>query len=264
MDHTILDALLIDAFCDFRSSHLNRDESHFAHSLHVHGPPGRMAQIGKPDLASRLDAVFGRLGTASAGPPAWSLAANSRPFSSGKADLDEYSSDDDAERSAPAPLLHGLMGDDDEVGEEDADEVDAGSGGEGGAPQREDDEEAAERRAMERFASTCSAHYRKAFEAEDEEDVFDRMAVGTWHMPRPKVGVDTSAWPPGLADAMAQDLEDDKPVGSMQVRQRQCMLHGKHCCVVRGLRPGTCTHARTHSASIMDDAWFLRAATHLA
>lgn len=127
----------------------------------------------KPNLQSRLDAVFGSLGQSS-----WAVCSNVETFKPGK-DVDEYSSDDEAERTAPQSVMPARMIDS-EDGEEELQEC--------------------------RAQANCSASYRKAFEKEEEEDAFDRFAAGNAKLKRSGDGV---LW--------QGDPDDDKPEGNMEV-----------------------------------------------
>ncbi|GAX74439.1 hypothetical protein CEUSTIGMA_g1888.t1 [Chlamydomonas eustigma] len=130
----------------------------------------------KPDLAARLEAVFGGLGTvgnsqSDVGAQTWSLQLNIPAFHTGAANLDVYSSDEEAERSAPRPFPL-------EYSEDEEDKITQGlrSDEDGILPRPSFGEE---RRQEELFLSSCSAQFRKAFEAEEEEDEYDRVAVGS-------------------------------------------------------------------------------------
>ncbi|GLI68085.1 hypothetical protein VaNZ11_012416 [Volvox africanus] len=135
-------------------------------------------------LSTRLDAVFGSLG-----PPAaaggWSLRQDIQPFKAGGG-IEEYnySSDEEDPNEGLKPLMPSqLVDSDDENGcdasrdpmpqleraDPDADAEEAGLGRE--------QSEARAARERERMRATLSS--RRAFEAEAEEDEYDRVATGT-------------------------------------------------------------------------------------
>eukprot|EP00798_Chlamydomonas_sp_ICE-L_P023318 gene23318-30558_t len=157
------------------------------------------------DLGSRLDRVFGSLGADSA--PEWKLQQDVKPFQGGSKSIDAYSSDEDNEASAPKPLMH----------------LDSDVEGEGEEEQGFEDGEAC----RQNRSARCDAHLRLAFEAEEEEDVFDSFAVSTMRMARSK-----------KAGAGAMELEavepNERPDGDMEVLDdnpfdRMCTLrHGQN------------------------------------
>jgi hypothetical protein len=118
--------------------------------------------MGGASLAARLDAVFGALGALGgstapeAAAPSWTVREDVKPFSAGKGLEDyNYSSDEDAPQEGPmtAKMI-------------DSDQED------------EDDEDAHKCRMQ------ATAHFRKAFEQEEEEDEWDRFATHTLAMQR--------------------------------------------------------------------------------
>jgi hypothetical protein len=183
-------------------------------------------QGGADNFASRIDAVFGNLGTLQPGAQGaqgtWSLRQNVEPFQAGKG-VDEYAYSSDEEDAPAGPMPSSMIDSD----------------------QEEEDEELQKERCQVLFVSiglhgyalcsyrrvaslqtpqgshmhlpfysrynpiyygTCygmqgMARLRKAFEEEDEEDEYDRVATQTLAMARTNVIHD---W--------------DKPSGQTEVR----------------------------------------------
>ncbi|GIL52568.1 hypothetical protein Vafri_8397 [Volvox africanus] len=147
-------------------------------------PISQRPDLKDASLSTRLDAVFGSLG-----PPAaaggWSLRQDIQPFKAGGG-IEEYnySSDEEDPNEGLKPLMPSQLVDSDEENgcdasrdpmpkleraDPDVDVEEAGLGRE--------QSEARAARERERMRATLSS--RRAFEAEAEEDEFDRVATGT-------------------------------------------------------------------------------------
>ncbi len=142
----------------------------------------RCRTCGAQHLTSRLDAVFGALGQAG---PGWQLRQDVQPFQSGRGVEDyNYSSDEEAPNEGLKPVMPTRLVDSDDQ--------------EGLLPLEieGEDDETGEGAAREREALRSSLASRRAFEAEAEEDEYDRVATGTMDMRR----VGTDARPPGSTE----------------------------------------------------------------
>ena len=136
-----------------------------------------MSHSGAANLASRLDAAFGALGSSlgsapTGGAPGWSLRQDVQPSKAGRG-VDEYDYSSDEEEAGPM-TRQAIKG----VDQEDSDQE--------------------EERYKEQLRAT--AHFRRAFEQEEEEDEFDRFAMHA-----------------GLRDRGSLLLRDDKPAGATEV-----------------------------------------------
>jgi hypothetical protein len=184
-----------------------------------------MTDVQKPDLAARLEAVFGGLGStitsqSHEGTQSWNLQINIPAFHTGASNLDVYSSDEEAEASAPRPFpLEYSEDGDEEVGRQGLRSDDDGV-----LPRPSFGEE---RRQEELFLSTCSAQFRKAFEAEEEEDDYDRVAVGST-----RTSLRDSTCNEDIDELHVNDL--GKPAGDTEVRRTTCYfqiyLTYMQCC----------------------------------
>lgn len=145
-------------------------------------------------------------------------------FKQGK---DSFSSDEEEERSAPKPVLPSSMHDSDDEGEAEEDGEDPCRGRQPGEDQKED----------ERFLSSCTVQFRKAFEAEEEEDEYDRLAMG-----RQALGPKQDA-PCDSMQALTGASEPRKPAGCTEVglhavawgRRRVSWISGR----LKGSQKGT-------------------------
>lgn len=155
-------------------------------------PISQRPELAGAPLQSRLDAVFGALGGLAPAQasvpvqeaPAWSLRSEVQPFRSGQGIEDyKYSSDEEEdEREGLKPVMPSRLVDSDE-------EEDAGgcAGRKPGAPTADPDADdggvaAEQRAAREKERLRASLASRRAFEAEAEEDEYDRFATGTYSL----------------------------------------------------------------------------------
>lgn len=109
---------------------------------------------GSDHLAARLDAVFGALGPQQSGQQTgWTLSSKDMaPFNAGKG-IEEYAYSSDEEAPNSDPLMPQHMIDSD---------------------QEDDDDAETHRQRMQ-----ATAHLRRAFDAEEEEDEYDRFAMAS-------------------------------------------------------------------------------------
>lgn len=174
-------------------------------------PVSQRPDLKDASLSARLDAVFGGLGPAP-GAGGWSLRQEVQPFRAG-GDIEEYnySSEEENPNEGLKPLMPSrLVDSDDEDNGCDAmrhripplERADSDPDAEGEGFGRAQNE-AREARECERLRATLSS--RRAFEAEAEEDEYDRVATGTMDM--------------------RSCLADSKPSGSTEVgsRAQPCM-----------------------------------------
>lgn len=143
-------------------------------------PIAQRPDLKDANLSTRLDAVFGSLGPApTAG--GWALRQDVQPFRAGGA-IEEYnySSDEEDPNEGLRPLMPSQLVDSDN--DDGADRVPPQDHAHphAHAEEAEIDQERNEARAArerERMLATLSS--RRAFEAEAEEDEYDRVATGT-------------------------------------------------------------------------------------
>ncbi|GFR48881.1 hypothetical protein Agub_g10824, partial [Astrephomene gubernaculifera] len=195
-------------------------------------PIAQRPDLKDASLTTRLDAVFGSLGLA-AGSGGWSLRQDVQPFRAG-AGVEEYnySSDEEDPNEGLRPVMPSRLVDSDDEnadgnGRDDVppleradSEADAEEGGIGGV-------HAEERAARERERLRASLTSRRAFEAEAEEDEFDRFATGTMDMRNRLVDAKppgstevplTSAWE-RMHGRLQQQLEDQEEAVDMEAER---------------------------------------------
>ncbi|KAG2451306.1 hypothetical protein HYH02_003912 [Chlamydomonas schloesseri] len=199
-------------------------------------PISQRPELAGASLQSRLDAVFGALGGPAPAPvtaqgldgaqeaPAWSLRSEVQPFRSGQGIEDyKYSSDEEDEREGLKPVMPSRL-----VDSDDEEEAGGCTGRKQGAPQADPDaddggEAAEQRAAREKERLRASLASRRAFEAEAEEDEYDRFAAGSYSLRNRGADPDK---PPGSTEVPLDSAWERMHARLEQQRQRQAAGDG--------------------------------------